>query len=68
MLRARIGEQQRLRGGIVAIDGRTIHIAFGQAHDLSTLQVDGGKNDDAHGAMLMGQGFQSRKRERKERP
>ncbi len=61
MLRARLGEQHRLMGGIVAIDGGAVHIALGQTDDLAALQVDGGEDDQAHGC-------HSRKRVRKERP
>jgi hypothetical protein len=44
-LRPGLGEQHGLRGGIVAIDGGARHIAFGEAHDLPALEVDGGKDD-----------------------
>ncbi len=47
VLGPRLGKQQRLRSGIVTVDGRAVHIAFGQAHDLALLEVDGGKNDHA---------------------
>src|SRR5690606_25076327 len=43
--RARLGEQQRLRRRVVAVYSGAIHVAFGQAHDLSLLEVDGGKDD-----------------------
>ncbi len=52
MLRARFGKQHRLRGGIVTIDGRAVHIALGQADDLAALQIDRGENDKAHGFQL----------------
>src|SRR3546814_3507674 len=48
VLRARFREQYRLRGGIVAIDGSAVHVALRQADDLAALEVDGGKNDEAH--------------------
>jgi hypothetical protein len=45
VLAALIGEDLRLRGGIVAIDGGAVHVALGQADDLTTLEVDGGEDD-----------------------
>ena len=47
-LRSGFGKQHRLRGGVIAIDGGAVHIAFGQTHDLTSLEIDGGKYD--HGA------------------
>src|SRR3546814_10813583 len=44
MRRARLRKSQRLRCGIVAIDGRSIHIPLGQPHHLAALEVDRGKN------------------------
>ena len=58
-LRSGLGKQQRLGRRVVAIDGCAVHIAFGQAHDLSGLEVDCGEYD---------QGFHSRKRLSKARP
>src|SRR3546814_19009215 len=49
MRRARLRKSQRLRCGIVAIDGRSIHIPLGQPHHLAALEVDRGKNDQTHG-------------------
>ena len=45
---ARLLEALRLRGGIVAIDGGAVHIAFRQADDLAGLEVDGGEDDEGH--------------------
>src|SRR3546814_7556838 len=42
--RARIGEQPRLRRGIVAIDSRARHIAFSKPHHLPALEVDRGED------------------------
>ena len=48
--RPRLGEQQRLCGGIVAVDRGPVHVALGQAHDLPALQVDRGEDDEVrHG-------------------
>ena len=54
VLRPGIGEEQRLRRRIIAIDGGPRHVAFGQAHHLAALEIDGGEYDHA--------GFHSRKR------
>ena len=59
MLRTRLREYHRLRGRIIAVDGRTGHIAFRQAYHLAALKVDGGENDH---------GFHSRNRSSRERP
>ncbi len=48
MLGAGRGKDQRLRGGIVAIDGGTVHVALGQADDLAAFEVDGGEDDQGH--------------------
>ena len=53
MFRPRRREQQRLRGGIVAVHRGARHIAFGQAHDLAGFEINGGEYDH---------GFHSRKR------
>ena len=58
-LRTGLGEEQGLRRGIVAINRRTGHVAFGQANDLALLEIDGGEDD---------QGCHSRNRLRKESP
>src|SRR3546814_17317003 len=42
--RARIGEEPRLRRGIVAIDSRARHIAFSKPHHLPALEVDRGED------------------------
>jgi hypothetical protein len=63
--RACLGEQHRLRGGIIAIDGRALHIPLGEAHDLAALEVDRRKDDEARN---IGHGRHSRKRLRKARP
>ena len=61
MVRARIREQHRLRRGIVAINGRAVHIALRQTHDLAAFQIDRGKDDKTHGR-------HSRKRSSSARP
>ena len=43
-------ERCRLRGGIVAEDGRLVHVALDQADAAAVLEVDGGKQD--HGRHL----------------
>ncbi len=48
MLGPCLREDQRLRGGVVAIDGGAVHVALGQADDLSAFEVDCGKDDQAH--------------------
>ncbi len=48
MLGPCLREDKRLRGGIVAIDGGAVHVALGQADDLSALEVDCGKDDQRH--------------------
>src|SRR3546814_7924387 len=53
----RIRKQQCLRRRIVAIDGGPRHFPFGEAHDLTLFQINGGKNNH---------GFHSRKRARSE--
>ena len=45
MRRAGLGEQHRLMRGIVAIDGRAVHIAFRQTHHLPLFQVDRREDD-----------------------
>ena len=60
-LRSGFGKQHRLRGGVIAIDGGAVHIAFGKADDLPALQINRGKNDEAHGR-------HSRKRDNKASP
>ena len=42
ILRASLGKQQRLRRGIVSIHCSAVHIALGQADDLTGLEIDGG--------------------------
>ena len=57
--RASFGEYCRLRRRIVTVNGSTVHVAFGKAHDLARFEVDGGKYDH---------GFHSRKRVRRPSP
>ena len=45
-------EDQSLCGGIVAVDGGPVHIAFGEAHHLALLQVYGWKYDHCRRAVL----------------
>ncbi len=59
MLRARFGEQLGLRRRIITVDGGTVHIAFGQAHDFAAFEVDSREYDH---------GFHSRKRFSKSNP
>ena len=47
--RAGPSERQRLCGGVVAIDGGAVHVALGEADDLTGLEVDGGEDDEGHG-------------------
>ena len=54
-----LGEEACLRGGVVAVNRRPVHVTFGQANDLTVLQVNGGENDH---------GIHSRKARRKFRP
>ena len=48
MLGAGAGKEQGLGGGIIAIDGGAIHVAFGEADHLPSLEVDGGEDDQGH--------------------
>ena len=65
MLGTCIGKEHRLRGGIVAIDGRAVHIALGEADDLPCLEVDRGEDDEARRGIY---GRHSRKRSSKAKP
>ena len=47
-LRTGLGKQHGLGGGVIAIDGGPVHIAFSEAHHLPCLEVDGGKDDHGH--------------------
>jgi hypothetical protein len=49
MAGACFSEDQRLRRGIVAVDGGAVHVALGEADDLAGLQINGGEDDKAHG-------------------
>lgn len=40
-----VGEEQSLRGRVVAVDRSSVHVAFGQPYHLPTLQVDRGEDD-----------------------
>ena len=46
---AGVGEEGRLMRGVVTVDCGAVHIALGEAHDLTALEVDGRKDDEAHG-------------------
>ena len=35
-------------GGVVPVDRGAVHVSFGEANDLASFQVNGGKDD--HGA------------------
>ena len=60
--RAGFGKGAGLRGRILRIDGGARHVAFGEADDFATLQVDRGKDGKRH------QGFQASQRARRESP
>ena len=53
VLRACLGKDHRLRRRIVAVNGRAVHVAFGQPYDFAAFEVDCGEDDH---------GFHSRKR------
>ena len=45
--RARERKARSLFAGIVAVHGRAVHIAFGEADDIAALEIDGGEDDHA---------------------
>ena len=61
MISTRRGKAMCLCCGVITIDRRPIHIALGQPDDLAALQVNGWKDDQAHG-------HHSKKRERRAMP
>ena len=50
ILRARLGKQHGLRGGVIAVNRGAVHIALCEADDLARFEIDGGEND--HGKPL----------------
>jgi hypothetical protein len=61
VLRPGFGKEQGLGSGIIAVHRCAVHIAFGQPDNLSAFEINGRKNDQAHGV-------HSKKRDRKSRP
>ena len=50
MGRAGLCKGERLRRWIIAVNGRARHVAFGQSHDLTRLEVDRGEDDQGRHA------------------